>query len=171
MGLSTTSLVIGLAAVARRALTSRAGRFRVPGSAESAATMLKTQGSKPEQINAIPRALREAMYRIYVLPNYKEAWVSLIQACITLHGASPPIAPAEEELRKVKQTALLVWGDSDPLRCSFLLIIPTLTQHRPRRFLHPTRNGSRPKPGRDTHPLHQQARPCHVGRPGCLSGI
>jgi pimeloyl-ACP methyl ester carboxylesterase len=90
------------------------GTVMVPKSADKIAEGLKKRmGSRPEQIAAIPRAFEEAMYRIAALPNYKETWVSLIQACMTLRGARPHIGLAEE-LRKVQQPTLLVWGDNDP---------------------------------------------------------
>jgi len=110
----STSAPLFMRLITLPVLDNRLVSFMVPESVESMTKGLKRMGSKPEQIDAIPQALREALFCIDALPNYKEAWVSLIQACMTLRGAKPHINLAEEELHKVQQPTLFVWGDNDP---------------------------------------------------------
>jgi pimeloyl-ACP methyl ester carboxylesterase len=47
------------------------------------------------------------------LPDYATAWLTLVERCLWLRGALPSVRLDEEELRRVQQPTLFVWGERD----------------------------------------------------------
>jgi pimeloyl-ACP methyl ester carboxylesterase len=47
------------------------------------------------------------------LPGYATAWSTLVERCLTLRGAVPDVRLGMEELRRVRQRTLFVWGEGD----------------------------------------------------------
>jgi pimeloyl-ACP methyl ester carboxylesterase len=47
------------------------------------------------------------------LPGYATAWSTLVERCLTLRGAVPDVRLGKEELRRVRQRTLFVWGEGD----------------------------------------------------------
>jgi len=55
-----------------------------------------------------------ASYRMAGLPYYKEGWLTLLENALSLRGPNPRLSVKEDELRRVAQPVLFVWGESDP---------------------------------------------------------
>jgi 2-hydroxy-6-oxonona-2,4-dienedioate hydrolase len=61
----------------------------------------------------LPEEFFEMVAAYQELPNYATAWLSLVERCLGLRGAVPDVHLDEEELRRVQQPSLFIWGDGD----------------------------------------------------------
>jgi 2-hydroxy-6-oxonona-2,4-dienedioate hydrolase len=65
-----------------------------------------------EDPNLAPAALAATFAAAQRLPDFDEAWLSLLEACLSL--GEPKIRISADELARVEQPTLLIWGDRDP---------------------------------------------------------
>lgn len=83
-------------------------------SPEQARTFLARLGHDEAVIDReLPEEFFEMVAAYQELPNYATAWSSLVERCLGLRGAVPDVHLDEEELRRVQQPSLFVWGDGD----------------------------------------------------------
>jgi pimeloyl-ACP methyl ester carboxylesterase len=61
----------------------------------------------------LPEEFFEMVAAYQKLSNYATAWLTLVERCLGLRGAAPDVRLDEEELRRVQQPTLFVWGDGD----------------------------------------------------------
>ena len=61
----------------------------------------------------LPEEFFEMLAASQELPDYATAWSTLVERCLTLRGAVPDVRLETEELRRVRQRTLFVWGESD----------------------------------------------------------
>jgi pimeloyl-ACP methyl ester carboxylesterase len=83
-------------------------------SPEQARTFLRRLGHDEAVISRqLPEEFFEMVAAYQKLPNYATAWLTLVQRCLGLRGAVPDVRLDEEELRRVQQPSLFIWGDGD----------------------------------------------------------
>jgi pimeloyl-ACP methyl ester carboxylesterase len=88
-------------------------RFMVPPNAEKArglATML----GHPKEVGARWGAEAEAIYAFAHLSDFRESWRTLLRRFLRWNGASPEMRITPDQLKRVTQPALFVWGAKDP---------------------------------------------------------
>lgn len=85
-----------------------------PKNIEQALDGLRFQGSRQEDIDAMPRVTAEAAYHFFNLPTYLDTWITIISAVATLTGANPKYQLRADQLERVQPPVLFVWGDNDP---------------------------------------------------------
>ncbi|MBI2862464.1 MAG: alpha/beta hydrolase [Chloroflexi bacterium] len=85
-----------------------------PKSVDKALDGLRFQGSRQQDIDAMPKVLAEVAYHFFHLPTYLDSWVTIVSAVATLGGANPKYRLGAEQLKRVQQPVLFVWGDNDP---------------------------------------------------------
>ena len=61
----------------------------------------------------LPEEFFEMVAAYQSLPHYAASWSTLVERCLTLRGAVPDVRLGVEELRRVRQPTLFVWGDGD----------------------------------------------------------
>lgn len=61
----------------------------------------------------LPDEFFEMVAAYQKLPNYATAWLTLVERCLGLRGAAPDVRLQDDELRRVQQPTLFVWGDGD----------------------------------------------------------
>jgi pimeloyl-ACP methyl ester carboxylesterase len=61
----------------------------------------------------LPEEFFEMLAASQELPGYATAWSTLVERCLTLRGAVPGVRLGREELRRVRQRTLFVWGVGD----------------------------------------------------------
>ena len=79
--------------------------------------ILRAPGPPPlvrmgEDPRLAPAALTGAFQAAQRLPDFEKAWLSLLEACLTL--GEPKVRIDEAELAQVAVPTLLLWGDRDP---------------------------------------------------------
>lgn len=84
------------------------------GSPAKALSGLRQMGTKQEAIDAMPGEGAEAGYRMWNLPTYRNTWLTLMQSVATLRGGKPQLQLSDEQLRRIEQSVLFIWGDNDP---------------------------------------------------------
>lgn len=84
-----------------------------PKSSDKALEGLRIQGSSQEDIDRMPKAVAEAAYHFFQLPTYLDTWITLISAIATVTGANPKYQLRADQLKRVQQPVLFVWGDND----------------------------------------------------------
>ena len=82
-----------------------------PGNAMRAPRLM---GHSRESVYALPPAYAECQYYFQRLPRYRESALSLMEATNTLCGSRKEVHIREEELKRVGQPVLLLWGQNDP---------------------------------------------------------
>jgi pimeloyl-ACP methyl ester carboxylesterase len=117
--LGSTALLTGTMAPLPMRLLSVPGLNRL---------MLAAERPSPEQARkflarlghdeaVIDRQLPEEFFEMLAasqeLPDYATAWSTLVERSLTLRGAVPNVRLGTEELRRVGQRTLFVWGESD----------------------------------------------------------
>lgn len=85
-----------------------------PKSVDKALDGLRFQGSRKEDITAMPRVVAEAAYNFFNLPTYLDAWITIISAVTPLTRVNPKYQLRTDELQRVQQPVLFLWGDKDP---------------------------------------------------------
>jgi pimeloyl-ACP methyl ester carboxylesterase len=81
---------------------------------EQARTFLARLGHDEAVIDRrLPVEFFEMVAAYQELPAYATAWLTLVERCLRLRGAAPDVSLGEEELRRVLQPTLFVWGDGD----------------------------------------------------------
>lgn len=85
-----------------------------PKSIDTALDGLRFQGSSQEDIDRMPRAGAEAAYHFFQLPTYLDTWKTLVSAVATVTGGVPRYQVQADELQRVRQPVLFVWGENDP---------------------------------------------------------
>lgn len=89
-------------------------RAMQPQNSKKAHDGLRFMGTRQEVIDAMPDVSAEAAYHFFHLPTYVETWLSIIKAAATLRGAKPRYQLRVEQLRRIRQPVLFIWGDNDP---------------------------------------------------------
>lgn len=89
-------------------------RVMQPPSTEKALDGLRFMGTRQDLIDAMPGVLAVAAYHFFHLPTFQETWLSLMQAVATLRGGRPSYQLGAEQLRRIRQPVLFIWGDRDP---------------------------------------------------------
>ncbi|MBI2873360.1 MAG: alpha/beta hydrolase [Chloroflexi bacterium] len=75
--------------------------------------VFKNMGHKMEAMERLPGEYWECMFRSGMLPVYKEGWLTIIERVLRVTGPAPGLSLREDELRRVAQPTLFVWGDND----------------------------------------------------------
>jgi pimeloyl-ACP methyl ester carboxylesterase len=68
-------------------------------------------GHDPDRIS---KDFMTFMQRVEELPAYRAAWLSLLETSLTARGARQELVFGEDELRRVIQPTLFIWGTNDP---------------------------------------------------------
>lgn len=84
-----------------------------PKSIDNALAGLRIQGSSREDIDQMPKVAAEATYHLFQLPTYLDTWKTLISAVGRVTGANPKYQLRADQLQRVQQPVLFVWGDND----------------------------------------------------------
>lgn len=84
-----------------------------PGDAQSVLDELKMMGSSQEQIDQLPKKLAEARYCAIQLPEYQQSWHSMMKTTLKLTGSNKRYRLKAEELKKIEQPVLFIWGRND----------------------------------------------------------
>jgi 2-hydroxy-6-oxonona-2,4-dienedioate hydrolase len=71
-------------------------------------------GHSPETRARLPQALADCYYHFQKLPHSQTATLSLMERTNRWLGARPEIRLGAEELRRVRQPAMFLWGTNDP---------------------------------------------------------
>jgi 2-hydroxy-6-oxonona-2,4-dienedioate hydrolase len=71
-------------------------------------------GHSPERLARLPQAMADCYYYFQQLPHAQTATLSLMERANPLLGARPGIRLGAEELRRVRQPAMFLWGTHDP---------------------------------------------------------
>jgi 2-hydroxy-6-oxonona-2,4-dienedioate hydrolase len=95
-------------------ITHLIARNAQPKNIDTALDMLRSNGSPQEVIDAMPREAKEAAYYFYNLPTYINQRVSLNAAVVSVKGPNQKYPLRADELQRVQQPVLFVWGDNDP---------------------------------------------------------
>jgi len=85
-----------------------------PKSIDTVLDGLRFQGSSQEDIDRMPKAAAEAAYHFFQLPTYLDTWITLVSAVATLTGGNRRYQLRAEQLQRVQQPVLFVWGENDP---------------------------------------------------------
>jgi 2-hydroxy-6-oxonona-2,4-dienedioate hydrolase len=56
----------------------------------------------------------EANYRFGNLPNFRQSWLTLLRRFLRLWGSNREMQISEDDLRRIAQPTLFVWGKQDP---------------------------------------------------------
>jgi pimeloyl-ACP methyl ester carboxylesterase len=81
---------------------------------EQAKKVLARLGHDPAVIeDRLPEEFFEMLAASEKLPGYATAWLTLVERCLGLRGAVSDVRLGEDELRRVQQPTLFVWGDGD----------------------------------------------------------
>ena len=75
--------------------------------------VFKNMGHKQEAMERTPQEYWECMYRSGMLPTYKEGWLTIIERVLRVSGPVPGLSLQEDEVRRIAQPTLFVWGDND----------------------------------------------------------
>jgi len=84
------------------------------GNREQALRGLSFLGHSPETIARLPRAMADCYYYFQRLPHVQTATLSLMERTNQLWGARPEIRIKAEELKRVLQPTMFLWGTNDP---------------------------------------------------------
>jgi 2-hydroxy-6-oxonona-2,4-dienedioate hydrolase len=82
-----------------------------PASPKQIDRLMCRMGHDPK---TVPPGFKTFMERLEVLPGYRTAYLTLLESALTVSGARSAVALGEEELRRVEQPTLLLWGTKDP---------------------------------------------------------
>jgi pimeloyl-ACP methyl ester carboxylesterase len=117
--LGSTALILDTIAPLPMRLLSVPGLNRIMLAAEKpspaqARKFLMRLGHDPAVIEErLPEEYFAMLAASQELPDYATAWLTLVERCLTLHGAVSDVRLGEEELRRVRQQTLFIWGDRD----------------------------------------------------------
>jgi pimeloyl-ACP methyl ester carboxylesterase len=75
---------------------------------------LKMAGCTDAALDAMPDVFTEALARMFSLPTYRLAWLSLMRTVLRPRGARPQVQLGAAELQRIACPALFIWGDVDP---------------------------------------------------------
>jgi len=75
--------------------------------------VFKNMGHKQEAMERTPQEYWECMYRSGMLPTYKEGWLTIIERVLRVSGPVAGLSLQEDEVRRIDQPTLFVWGDND----------------------------------------------------------
>jgi 2-hydroxy-6-oxonona-2,4-dienedioate hydrolase len=95
-------------------INRRVVALSVPKTMDTAANGLRIIGSSPEHISALPREFSDTFYYSRYLPAYQDSWRMLQEVVLTLGGTKQKLRLKEDELKRVQQPTLFIWGDNDP---------------------------------------------------------
>jgi 2-hydroxy-6-oxonona-2,4-dienedioate hydrolase len=85
-----------------------------PRSVDRALRGLSFMGHSPETVARLPEAMAECFFRFQRLPHYKTSSLTLMARINRLGGSRPDIQIGQEELKRVGQPAMFLWGTNDP---------------------------------------------------------
>lgn len=113
-----------------------------PKSVDKALDGLRFQGSSQEDIDRMPGVGAEAAYHFFQLPTYLDTWKTLVSAVATVTGGKPRYQLRADELQRVRQPVLFVWGENDPF--GGLDVARQVARVMPNARLHEMRTGHLP---------------------------
>jgi pimeloyl-ACP methyl ester carboxylesterase len=82
--------------------------------ASTALRGLKLMGHSDETIALLPGAMDDCYFHFQKLPHYETSSLSLMETTNTLLGSKADIRITKNELSKVRQDVLMIWGVNDP---------------------------------------------------------
>lgn len=86
-----------------------------PASADKVRSMLRMLlHSSREITQSLPEVLPEAFYRMFHLPIYRLATLSFLETVLTLRGSRKRYQLWAEQLSRIEQEVLFIWGANDP---------------------------------------------------------
>lgn len=115
---------------------------KISSKSEPSLDFLTTLGSYPEQIAEMCAELAECEFYFAQTQGASAAWLSLMQAALTPVGSSRRYRMDAEELRRIKQPTLFLWGDNDPF--GGLDVARRLVEIMPHATLHEVHAGHLP---------------------------
>jgi 2-hydroxy-6-oxonona-2,4-dienedioate hydrolase len=95
-------------------LNSLLFRAVTPRSADRALRGLSFMGHSPETVARLPEAMAECYFRFQRLPHYKISSLTLMAQVNRPGGPRPDVQIGPEELKRVGQPAMFLWGTNDP---------------------------------------------------------
>ncbi|OMF27771.1 alpha/beta fold hydrolase [Paenibacillus sp. FSL H8-0259] len=75
---------------------------------------LRFMGHSEETLEKLPSELADCYYYFQQLPNYKISSLSLMRRINTMWGSQPDVMLQKEELNRVQQPTMFLWGTNDP---------------------------------------------------------
>ena len=117
-------------------------KVMVPKSLEKARDLPTFLGHSENVGQNWPEPEAECSYWFPRLPTYETAWLSLMQAILGLRGANPTYVLGADELQRLSQRVLYVWGDNDPF--GGLEVGRRAQSHTPNAELHEWQGGHLP---------------------------
>lgn len=85
-----------------------------PSSLEKVPEGFRHMGTRQKVIDTMPKVVAETGYYFCHLPTFLDTWLTLVQAVGTLRGAKPKLQLGPDQLSRVRQPVLFIWGDNDP---------------------------------------------------------
>jgi pimeloyl-ACP methyl ester carboxylesterase len=89
-------------------------RFIMRGKPERALNGLALMGHSPETLGRLPQAMADCYYYFQRLPHTQTASLSLMERANALWGSRPEIRLSAEQLKRVRQPTMFLWGTNDP---------------------------------------------------------
>lgn len=89
-------------------------KLMVPANPAKARDLPEFLGHPPEVGQRWSQVEAEAWYRFGNLPNVQQSWRTLLRRFLTLTGPSRDMRITRDELRRVTQPTLFIWGKKDP---------------------------------------------------------
>ena len=75
-------------------------------------------GHSPETRASLPKAMADCFYTFQQLPHARISSLSLMEKTNRLRGARPEITLSAEQLKRVQQPTMFLWGTNDPFGSS-----------------------------------------------------
>jgi pimeloyl-ACP methyl ester carboxylesterase len=75
---------------------------------------LALMGHAPETLSQLPQAMADCYYSFQRLPHTQTASLSLMERTNALWGSRPEIRLGAEQLERVRQPTMFLWGTNDP---------------------------------------------------------
>jgi len=85
-----------------------------PGNPKQSLKGLSFLGHSPETIARLPKAMADCYYHFQKLPHYQISILSLMERVNRLSGARPEVRLSADQLKRVQQPTMLLWGTNDP---------------------------------------------------------
>lgn len=112
--LISTSPPTALRALSIPGLNNLLYKLIMPKKPDKSLRNLSFMGHPSETLRKLPSEFADCYYYFQQLPNYKFSSLSLMQRINCLHGPSPDVLLHKEELNRVKQPTIFLWGTNDP---------------------------------------------------------
>ena len=89
-------------------------RMITPKTPAQSLRSLTFMGHSLELVTGLPPAMAECYYHFQRLPHYRLTSLSMMEQGNRLWGSNPDIRITADELHRVRQPVLFLWGSSDP---------------------------------------------------------